>query len=566
MEEQKYVLSFAQQRMWTLQLLEPDSHAYNMCSALAVRGPITLDLMQKAVNMLVERHETLRTVFRAGCDAPYAVVLPTQCVDVEMIDLQNLSAKEQATGVRRLAEEEARRPMLLSSFPLFRFTVARLSSQEHIMLLTAHHIIADDWSRTLLLRELVTLIHAFSWGQPNPLPAVRCRFVDEARAQVEAMAGEQQAHLAGYWKAQLSGDLAPLQLPTFRSRPAAFSHRGALREFAFSSDLSAGVRRMAGTFHVSIFAVLLSGLNVLLYRYTGRKDLTVGAAFAGREHPETEGVVGNFVNTVALRTELADDLTFGTLLQAVQQTVDGARAHATFPFERVVELVKPPRDPSCNPIYQVMLVMPERPLSRFSLGDMTLTPVQVHNGTAKLDFTCMVWQDGDLLRGTIEYYADVLDDGFVDRMIGHLQTLLTNAAADPCRPLNALPILSEAEHNQLVHAWNATQMPYASTRCIYELFQDAARSWPDSTAVEFEDKKLSYRQLNERANKLASYLRSQGVSRGVPVAIALEHSPEMVVALLGVAKSGGYYVPMDPTLACCQNKPGSSLLCERHTC
>lgn len=546
MTEHRYPLSSAQQRMWTLHLLEPDNHAYVMCSALRFRGALDIEVARRAVGVLAERHESLRTVFRAGCDAPYAVVLPVQPVDVAMVDLRAPADGDASCRLRRLAEDEARRPISLSRYPLFRFTIARLSFDEHVVLLAAHHIIADDRSRAILLEELAALVHAFSRGASDPLPPLKARYADAAREEELALTRERLEALSAYWKSRLSGDLSPLQLPSFLQRPALQSHRGALREFAFTEELSAAIRRIAASRFISPFTVMLAGLDALLHRYTGREDLTVGTAFDNRRLPEHGGVVGNYVGTVALRTELSGSMTFRELLDAAAETVAGARAHADLPFERVVEAVKPPRDPSSNPVFQLMLVMLERPLSQARLPDPAWSPCQVHNGTSKFDMTCVMWEDAARIRGTIEYCTDVLDEAAVGRFLTHLQVLLAGAAEDATRPLHALPLLSEPEHRWLVHDLNATETPYDSTRCVHELFEDAVRRSVDSTAVEFESLSMSYRELNERSNRLAHRLRENGVTRGSPVAIALERSPHMVTALLGAVKSGGFYVPVDP--------------------
>lgn len=532
--------------MWTLHLLEPDNHAYVMCAALRFRGSLDIGIVRRAVGVLVERHETLRTVFRAGCDEPYAVVLPAQPVDVDTVDLRAHTDNEKSSMLRRWAEDEVRRPISLSRYPLFRFSVVRLSPDEHVIVLSAHHIIADDWSRALLLEEFAALVHAFTRNTAPTLPPVEARYVDAARDEAHALTSERREALSAYWKARLSGDLSPLQLPSFLPRPAVQSHRGALKEFAFSEELSAAILKTAASRWVSPFTVVLAGLDTLLHRYTGRENLIVGTAFNGRERGQHRGVVGNYVNTVALRTELSGSMTFGELLDAAAETVAGARAHADLPFERVVDAVKPPRDPSCTPLFQIMLVMLERPLSSSRLPDPSWSPLQVHNGTAKFDLTCLLWEDEGTIHGAVEYCTDVLDGEFIDRFLTHLRVLLAAALENPCLPLHDLPFVSESERRWLIHDLNATETPYDSRRCVHELFEEAARRSPDSTAVEFENLAMSYRELNERSNRLAHRLREGGVTRGIPVAIALERSPHMITALLGIIKSGGFYVPLDP--------------------
>jgi len=545
--EKQYPLSYAQRRLWTLHLLEPENHAYNMCAGFRVNGALDPDLVKRAANILVSRHEALRSVFRAGCVAPYAVFLPDANLEVRTIDLSGTPPDEHLASIEQVAREADYSPVSLSSFPLFGLSIVKLGPIDNVLLLTAHHMIADDWSRTLFFIELATVYDALAHGVDPSLPPIKAQYADFARHQVRTPAKKRLQTLERYWQKALSGDLSPLQLPAFRPRPAVASHQGDLLDFSLGSTLSTSLNSLAKAEGVSLLATMLAAFEVLLHRYTGRRDLYVGSAFSARTGIEMEQVIGNFVMTVPLHSEIESEMTFADVLQRVQADIDGARAHADLPFERIVDLVKPQRDPSYNPIFQTMFVMPERPLKEMRLSDVSYSPVHVHNGTSKFDMTWNIWEDGHILRGNVEYSEDLFDRASMERMVQHYQTLLYGIINNPFAPLHALPLLSGGEYRRMTDEWNDTETPYDQDKCIHELFEDAVRRFPDAVAAEFEDQSLSYKELNEKANRLARLLCQEGVSRGSPVAITLERSMDMLVALLGILKSGGYYVPMDPS-------------------
>jgi amino acid adenylation domain-containing protein len=543
----KYPLSYAQQRLWTLHLLEPENHAYNICAAFRVHGTLNMDLVKRAVQLLVARHEALRTVFRTGCAATYAEILPEANPELRTVDLSGLPANEHMSRIEQMAQQVARSPVSLSSFPLFSLTLARLGPEDSILLLSAHHMIADDWSRTVFLSELALVYDTLARDVALSLPPSEGRYVDFARRQVRAPAKKRLHELEDYWRNTLSGDLSPLQLPTFRTRPAVASHNGELLEFNVDPNLASSLRSLSEAQGVSLQATVLSAFKVLLYRYTGRRDICVGTAFSAGRSADMEQVIGNFVNTVPVCTELNGETPFIELLQKVQAKIEGARAHMDLPFERIVEVVKPQRDPSSHPVFQAMFVMPERPLTEIRQSGLTFSPVQVHNGTSKFDMTWNVWEDGDVLKGSVEYASELFDRDAIERMMQHYRILLSGVAEDTSIAVQSLPLLGEAECQKMTFEWNDTERTYDHSKCIHELFEEAVVRLPDAVAAEFADQKLSYGELNKRANRLAHLLREDGVSPGVPVAIALERSLDMPVALLGILKSGGYYVPLDPS-------------------
>ncbi|HEX2569426.1 MAG TPA: amino acid adenylation domain-containing protein, partial [Polyangia bacterium] len=539
-------LSFAQQRLWFLDQLQPGDPSYNLLSAVRVTGPLDAALLQRCLEEIVGRHEVLRTTFAMRDGQPIQVIAPAQTVPITVLDLRDASGPEQESRVRALAEEEARHPFDLARGPLLRATMLYLAPEVHVLLLGMHHIAADGWSNGVLLRELAALYQAFRRGQPSPLPPLPLQYADHALWQRSWLSGEVLAAQVAYWRQQLTGAPPVLELPTDRPRPVARSFRGATETLQLPRDLSEALRALGRREGATPFMVLLAAFQALLYRYSGQDDISVGVSVAGRTHVETERLIGFFANTLVLRSRLAGDQTVQALLAQVREATLGAYAHQDVPFEKLVEELQPARNLSYSPLFQVMVGMlpPAEPLA--SPG-FVLEPIDVDRATAKFDLT-LAWVDRpEGFTGSLTYNTDIFDAATIVRLLGYFQVLLTAAVESPGRRLDELPLLSNEDLRRSRDHWFAPLRAYEETdRCVQELFEAHAARTPEAIAVSSEHGQLTYRELNRRANQLGRHLRSLGVGPEVPVGIFLEGSSEMVLCMLGILKAGGAYVPIDP--------------------
>ncbi|MDZ4343688.1 MAG: amino acid adenylation domain-containing protein [Candidatus Binatia bacterium] len=444
-----------------------------------------------------------------------------------------------------MVREEARRPFDLSRGPLVRATVIRLGEDDHVLVLTMHHIVSDGWSMGVLYRELSVLYQAFSNSQPSPLPDLPIQYGDYAVWQREWLMGEELERQISYWKKQLEG-VSPLQLPTDRPRPPVQTHRGAWQSLILPKELTEQLKSLSRKEGVTLYMTLLAAFQSLLNRYTGQTDIVVGTPIAGRTRLEVEKLIGFFVNTLVLRADCSNDPTFRELLDRVKQKAVDAYAHQEVPFEKLVEELQPERNIGGSPLFQVTFQLQNTPRSSIDLPGLTLSPVEAASGTAKFDLSLSMREEPDGLKATLEYNTDLFDDATITRMLGHLQVLLEGIAADPDQRISEVLLLTEAEKHQLLVEWNDTETDYPKDKCIHQLFETQVEKTPDAIALVFEDQQLTYRDLNNRANQLAHYLQKQGVGPEVLVGICVERSLEMIVGLLGILKSGGAYVPLDP--------------------
>jgi len=541
-------LSFAQQRLWFLDQIEPGDPAYNMHVALRLSGRLCEGALEQSLGEVLRRHETLRTTFHAVAGSPIQVVSPAQPLRVPVVDLTRLPDGERRAEAVRLASEEAVRPFHLVHGPLFRVTLLKLDAEEHVLLMTMHHIASDGWSTSVLYRELEALYAAFSAGRPSPLPELPIQYGDFAVWQRDWFTGETLDAELAYWKRQLQGMPPVLELPADRSRPALQTHRGSKYSMDLSAGLTEALKALSQRESATPFMALLAAFQTLLHRYTGQTDLVVGTPIANRTRLDTEGLIGFFANTLVMRADLSDDPTFREALGRVRTTAVNAYAHQDLPFERLVEELHPERDQGHNPLFQVMFVHQNLPGNAATepWSGLTMSPMEVPSGTAKFDLTLYVSESGQGLSASWQYNTDLFDEVRIARMAGHFQTLLEGIVAAPDARLSELPLLSDAERRQLLTTWNQTEMPYCHDRCFHELFEEQARLTPDAPAVGCGEEQLSYRELNRRANRLAWRLKGLGVGPETPVGIFLNRSVEMVVAGLGVMKAGGAYVPLDP--------------------
>lgn len=545
-------LSFAQQRLWFLDQLEPGSANYNVPAAYRLIGKLNVPALEKSLIEIVRRHESLRTVFVAMGDHPAQVIISPQSETIasllRIVDLRKAAPAEREGEMLRLAAQDARQPFDLCRGPLLRATLLCLDDQEHVLLLCMHHIISDDWSHGVFIREWSTLYTALAAGRSVSLPPLPIQYADFAAWQRAWLQGEFLEAQLAYWRRQLDGAPAILELPTDRPRPAVQSQRGAIHSFALTPQLTALIETRSQQAGATLFMTLLAAFKALLSRYTGQTDIAVGIPVANRNHPQVEQLVGFFVNMLVLRTDLAGNPTFLELLDRVRKVAVEAYAHQDVPFEKLVEELRPERNLSHTPLFQVMFAFQNAPSEALELPDLRLENVVLHSDTSKFDLTLMMTQAGQELVGAVEYNTDLFDASTIGRMVAHFQILLEGMAADPEIRLARLPLLTKAEQDQILVEWNDTQKECLHDQGIHELFEAQAQQMQDAVALVFEDEQLTYGELNRRANRLAHHLHRLGVGPEVPVGICAERSLEMIVGVLGVLKAGGAYVPLDPIL------------------
>ncbi|MBD2201839.1 amino acid adenylation domain-containing protein [Calothrix sp. FACHB-1219] len=539
-------LSFAQQRFWFLTQLEMHSSAYNMPSAVRLQGNLNIKALQQTFQEILRRHEALRTNFQTIEGQPVAVILPPAAVRLPILDISNLPANQQELEVKKQTTEEAQTPFDLNNGCLLRVKLLRLSEQENILLLTMHHIASDAWSTDILLREFVTLYQAFSEAQPAPLAELPIQYVDFAAWQRQWLQGERLESQISYWRQQLEGVPELLELPTDFPRPPLQSFQGATYSFKLPQQLSVGLNQLSQQQGTTLFMTLLAAFKTLLYRYTGSEDLAIGSPIANRDRIELEGLIGLFINTLVLRTNLAGNPSFIELLKRVREVALGAYAHQDLPFELLVEELQPQRNLSHTPLFQVMFVLQNVSMSALELPGLTLNYLPVDSGTAKFDLTLDMTETIEGLVANFEYNSDLFQASTIKRMAGHFQTLLEGIIANPQQRLSQLPLLTSSEKHQLLQQSHNTEITYPVDEFIHELFAQQVEKTPDAVAVIYENQQLTYQELNAKANQLAHYLRSLGVKPEVLVGICIERSLEMVIGLLAILKAGGAYIPLDP--------------------
>jgi amino acid adenylation domain-containing protein len=540
-------LSFAQARLWFLDELMSGSPLFNISTALRLKGLLNVAAFEQSLNEIIKRHEALRTNVVKVDGQPFQVVAPTSTLTLPVVNLQEFPEVEREAEVLRLAREEARRPFNLERDRLLRATLLRLHETEHVVLFTIHHLVSDDWSIGILIRELTALYEAFNHHQPSPLPELPIQYPDFAVWQQQWLQGEVFQNQLSYWKQQLGGHLPILQLPTDSPRPAVATFRGASQSFSLTAELTEALKVLSQKEDATLFMILLAAFKTLLYRYTGSEDVIVGSPIANRNRVEIEGLIGFFVNTLVLRTDLSGNPTFRELLRRVREVTLGAYSHQDLPFEKLVEELAQERNLSYTPLFQVMFVMQDNvSLSELEFSGLTWSSSALDNGTAQFDLSMNMAEREEELIGSLEYNTDLFDDTTITRILVHFQILLEGIVANCDRRLSDLPLLTEAERHQLLVEWNDTQTEYPANVCIHQLFEAQVEKTPNAVAVVFEDQQLTYAELNAKANQVAHHLQKLGVEPEVLVGICMERSLEMVVGLLGVLKAGGAYVPLDP--------------------
>jgi amino acid adenylation domain-containing protein len=540
-------LSFAQQRMWFLDQLEPGNPAYNVPAALRLEGPLRRRALQLSLSELVRRHEVLCTSYHSVDGEPVQVTAPPEPVPFPVVNLEQIPDRQRSHLMLRLARVEAQRPFDLVRGPVWRALLLRLGEEDHAMLVTLHHIASDGWSLGILMRELATLYGAFVEGRPSPLPELEIQYPDYATWQRGWLRGEELAAQLDYWRKRLKGAPPLLQMPADRPRPAVQTHRGTTRTFVLPADLSAALLVLGRKEGATPFMTLLAAFQALLARYTSQDDISVGTPIAGRNRLEIEGLIGFFVNTLVLRTDLSGNPTFRSLLARVREIALEAHAHQELPFEKLVEELEPERSLAHSPLFQVMFLLENTPREAVEGTGLRISRLEAETMTANFDLTLAMTEEGEVLIGEVEYNTELFDSTTIQRFQGHLRSLLATVVSQPERHVFGLPLLAGAQRSQVVVEWNDTGKAYSRDRCIHELFEDQVARTPDQPAVEFGGARLTYRQLNERSNRLARHLQAVGAGPEVVVGICLERSLELVVGLFGILKSGAAYLPLDPS-------------------
>jgi len=538
----KLPLSYGQQRFWFLDQLEPGSLFYNVASKWRLHGALNTAALEAAVSEVVARHEVLRTTYAVEGGHPVQVIAPVQPVALPAIDLRDVPDREERA--RALIGEETAKPFDLERGPMFRPMLLKLADDDHVLVLSTHHIATDGWSFGVLRQDIYALYEAFAAGRPSPLTPLPLQYADYALWQRTHLEGAALDRQVAYWKEQLRDAPPSIELPTDRPRPALQTYRGANAVAVLPHELVQALTALSQQQGATLFMTLLAAFYVLMARYSGQEDIVVGSAIAGRTHSDTERLIGLFLNTLALRADVNGDATFTDLLRRVRETTVNAYAHQDVPFERLVEELNPVRDSSRSPLYQVMLVLQNVPPAAGGMAGLQVGAFGATQETSQMDLLLTLVDQPEGLTATLTYNTDLFDASTVERMLAHYRRLLEGVAEDASVRVAALPLVGPDELQQLV-AFNATEQSF-SDGCLHQLVAAQVKRTPDATAVRFENKQLSYRELDGRANQLAHYLVAHGVRPGALVGVCAERSLEMVIALVGVQKAGAAYVPIDP--------------------
>ncbi|MCS6287703.1 MAG: amino acid adenylation domain-containing protein [Nitrospira sp.] len=540
-------LSFAQERLWMLAQLEPDSVAYNIPIALRVIGALDVAALERSFNEVVRRHEALRTTFQRLDGIPSQVITPVLRLPVQLIELQHLPAGERDHAVIRLATVEAQRPFDLRYGPLLRVSLLRLKETEHVLLLTLHHIVSDAWSAHILVKEVTALYDAFGAGRASSLSDLPLQYGDFSQWQRAWVTGSVLERELEYWKASLGGELPVMELPTDRPRPAVHTSRGAMVTSSMTAALSSEIVALSHRMGATLYMTLLAGFFILLYRMTGQGDLIVGTPIANRTRRETEDLIGFFVNTLAIRIQVSAHATSAEVISNVRDACLDAYAHQDLPFEKLVDALKPKRDVSRSPIFQVMFDLQNAPLPEVAVSGLEFQPIEIEPATAKFDLSMTVQETEGRLDVSMAYNSDLFERRSAERMLAHFVTLFGGIVSHPQQKLADLPLLGEFELTQVVEEWNRTARAYPVERTVPALIAAQAAKNPHTIAVRAGEATLTYGELLIRANQLAHVLRKGGIGPEQLVAVALERSLDLAVALLGTWQAGAAYVPLDPS-------------------
>lgn len=543
-------LSFAQQRLWFFEQLTPGSPAYTVPVAFRLQGPLDVQVLERTLQEIVRRHDTLRTTFGIGPDnEPVQTVAKHVNLPLPVTDLSGLDVEARQAMAAELVREESTKPLDPVNGPILRLHLLRLGDEEHILQFTVHHIVSDGWSFSVLQREMKEIYEAFLAGKQSPLPELPIQYADFAVWQRKQFQGSQMEGQLSYWREVLNGAQPVLELPTDRPRPTAWSFQGAVASRLLPYEVLAGLKKLTQQEDATFFTTVMAVFQTLLHRYTGQEDLIVGSSTANRSRSEVEPLFGFFVNLLPIRTQLSGDLTFRELIQRVRTSTLGALAHQDVPFERLVEIARVQRDASRTPLVQAVCVLQNANGWETELGEVKMQFVAEETGAARFDLALHAVEQPDGLLLQAEYRTDLFDAATMERLLAHYEQLASAAVADPHQPISQLPMLTEAEREQILVEWNATERDFAEAgKCVHELFAAQAELTPDGVAAVFEGESLTYRELNERANQVAHALLAKGVQPDTRIGLSVDRSLALPVGVLGILKAGAAYVPIDPSL------------------
>jgi amino acid adenylation domain-containing protein len=546
-------LSFAQQRLWFIDQLVPGSPFYNISTAVRLKGQLDVSALERTLTEITRRHEVTRTTFPTYEGRPVQMISPVQPISLPVTDLSGMPEGEREAELQRLLDEFARRPFDLARGPLLRVALVRLGDEEHGVLFAMHHIISDGWSMGVLTREVTALYEAFSKGKPSPLAELPIQYADYAMWQRTWLQGEALEAEVSYWKNQLAGAPPVLELPTDRTRPAVQTYRGARQSFKIPSDVTEELKSLSRREGTTLFMTLLAAFQMLLMRYSGQTDIVVGTPTANRNRAETEGLIGFFINTLVMRTDLSGEPSFRETLRRVREVSLEAYAHENLPFEKIVEELNPERDLSHTPLVQVLFGFQNLQEKGAGLSDLSVSFLGSESGTARFDVVQNIFETEQGLVGTLHCNSDLFAAETMSRMVEHFQNLLKSICENPETPVSQLRMLGTAERQRIIVEWNETRTDYPERFCLHQLFEQQAARTPEAVVASYQGRSLSYGQINQRANRLAHLLVAQGVGQEVLVALLADRGFDLLTAILAVFKAGGAYLPLD------QHAPASRL-------
>jgi len=545
-----YPLSFAQRRIWFLQQFDRQSAAYNDPTALRIKGPLNIPVMERTFNEIIARHQVLRMTFPAQKGQPIMLPHENQTITISIILLSEWPGYEAgqpaAAQISDFVNRSSGQAFELSKDMPVRVSLLKLAADDYVLVVNIHHIVLDGWSKGIMLQELMDLYEAFNRGQASPLKELPVRYTDYVYWQHECMEGKLIGSQLDYWKKKLAGAPPILALPTDHPRPHIPSGGGSLEPFSFSRQMYEALKNLAKQEDVTFFMLIMAAYSTLLYRYAGQEDILVGTPLAGRNRVELESLIGLFVNTLVIRCQVHGNLSFKTLLGQVRTTALEAYSNQDIPFEKLVEELNPQRSLSAAPLFQVMFQLQNAPMPPARISGLAITPIQIDTGFSQVDLSLTLWEEQDIMKGTFEYNTDLFTAASIRRMVGHFQVLLQGILAGPAQDISHLPLMSTAEKDQLLREWNDTAAAYPREFCIYQLFESCVEKYPGEEAVIFDQQQSTYERLNRQANQLAHLLQKMNVGPETLAAICMENSPGLITGVIGILKAGGAYIPLDP--------------------
>ncbi|MBF0120451.1 MAG: amino acid adenylation domain-containing protein [Desulfobacterales bacterium] len=539
-------LSYSQKRLWFLDQLEGQSHVYNICGAVKLIGKLDISVFERAFNEIIRRHEILRTSFLTVDGQPVQNISHEFKLSIPVLNMEELSKYEQDKEIKLKMFEHAQNDFNLSKIPLIKAELLCISPNENILLITIHHIISDGWSSEIIIKEASVLYDAYISGKQSPLNELSIQYADYAVWQINSLSGETFEKQITYWKNHLKGAPSLLELPTDKPRPPLQTFNGNTKIFEIDRDITKKLQNISRESETSLFMVLYAAFSILLYKYSGQEDIVIGSPIANRHYKEIEPLIGFFVNTLALRTNLSGNPTFREVLKQVQQVIFDAHCNQDLPFEYLVEAIKPERSLSHSPLFQVMFVLQNAPVENIFSSNLIMIPLEESYPVSKFDLTLSIEETKEKMIGSFEYNTDLFLYETIELMSEHFMVLLNGIIDAPNQSIGKLNILTDKELKQF-EKWNDTKVVYPKDKTIVDLFEEQANKTPDAISVIYEDKKLTYIELNEKSNQIADYLINEGVCPDILVGISGKRSLEMIIGLLGILKSGGAYVPIDPS-------------------